>query len=73
MGVAWWGMESVPFPGAVVVRVRRQLLGIGLGELAHEAGLDVALLRMLERGEFDPRSLHHEARGVLERRLDITL
>lgn len=63
----------MPFPGAVVVRVRRQLLGIGLVELAHEAGLDAALLRMLERGEFDPRSLHAKARSVLERRLDITL
>ncbi|WP_309573389.1 helix-turn-helix domain-containing protein [Deinococcus sp.] len=66
-------MESVPFPGAVVVRVRRQLLGISLEELAHEAGLDVALLRMLERGEFDPRSLHQKARAVLQRRLDISL
>ncbi|THF87686.1 XRE family transcriptional regulator [Deinococcus sp. KSM4-11] len=66
-------MESVPFPGAVVVRVRRQLLGIGLEELAHEAGLELALLRALERGDFDPRSLHQKARAVLERRLDITL
>ncbi|MFC3832328.1 MULTISPECIES: helix-turn-helix domain-containing protein [Deinococcus] len=66
-------MESVPFPGAVVVRVRRQLLGIGVEELAAEAGLDAALLQMLERGEYDPRSLHPKARAVLERRLDITL
>jgi predicted transcriptional regulator len=66
-------MESVPFPGGQVVRVRRQLLGIGLQELAHLAGLEVALLRMLERGEFDPRSVHQKARSVLERRLDITL
>ncbi len=71
--MAWWGMESVPFPGAVVVRVRRQLLGIGVEELAAEAGLDAALLQMLERGEYDPRSLHPKARAVLERRLDITL
>ena len=66
-------MESVPFPGAVVVRVRRQLLGIGVEELATEAGLAAGLLQLLERGEYDPRSLHPKARHVLERRLDITL
>ncbi|GHF40360.1 hypothetical protein GCM10017781_16230 [Deinococcus metalli] len=66
-------MESVPFPGAVVVRMRRQLLGIGLEELARAAGLEPALLRRLEQGEFDPRSVHLGARAVLERMLDITL
>ncbi|CAM3835971.1 helix-turn-helix domain-containing protein [Deinococcus frigens] len=66
-------MTSVPFPGALVVRVRRQLLGFSQEDLAREAGLSVALLQLLERGEYDPRSLHQLARRVLERRLDISL
>jgi predicted transcriptional regulator len=66
-------MTSVPFPGAVVVHVRRQLLGLPLDELARAAGLSVTLLQLLERGEYDPRSLHPLARRVLERRLDISL
>ncbi|PNY81997.1 helix-turn-helix domain-containing protein [Deinococcus koreensis] len=66
-------MESAPFPAAAVVRARRQLLGIGLETLAAEAGLSVELLQALERGDFDPRSLHQKARSVLEKRLDITL
>ncbi|CAM4225301.1 helix-turn-helix domain-containing protein [Deinococcus marmoris] len=66
-------MTSPPFPGALVVRVRRQLLGFSQEELAREAGLSVALLQKLELGEYDPRSLHQLARQVLERRLDISL
>lgn len=66
-------MDSVPFPAARVVQVRRQLLGFSRQELAREAGLSVELLHLLERGEYDPRSLHQLARQVLERRLDISL
>lgn len=56
-----------------MVKARRRLLGIEQETLAAEAGLSVELLQALERGDFDPRSLHQKARAVLERRLDITL
>lgn len=66
-------MDSVTFPGAVAVGARRRLLGISLVGLAREAGLAPEVLRRLEAGEYDPRSLHVAARRVLARRLDITL
>ncbi|GAA5441161.1 helix-turn-helix domain-containing protein [Deinococcus caeni] len=66
-------MDSVTFPGAVTVGARRRLLGISLVALAREAGLAPEVLRRLEAGEYDPRSLHVAARRVLARRLDITL
>lgn len=66
-------MDSVTFPGAVTVGARRRLLGISLVALAREAGVAPEVLRRLEAGEYDPRSLHVAARRVLARRLDITL
>ncbi|UBV42302.1 helix-turn-helix transcriptional regulator [Deinococcus taeanensis] len=66
-------METVAFPEAVVVGVRRRLLGISLQALAAEAHLSPDVLRHVEAGTFDPRSLHALARRVLARRLDITL
>lgn len=66
-------MDSVTFPGAVAVGARRRLLGISLVGLAREVGVSPEVLRLLEAGEYDPRSLHVAARRVLARRLDITL
>ncbi|WP_291429149.1 helix-turn-helix transcriptional regulator [Deinococcus sp.] len=66
-------MDSVTFPGAVTVGARRRLLGISLVALAREARVSPEVLRWLEAGEYDPRSLHVLARWVLAHRLDITL
>ncbi|MBX8467009.1 helix-turn-helix domain-containing protein [Deinococcus sp. RIT780] len=55
------------------MRARRRLLGISLVALAREVGVSPEVLRLLEAGEYDPRSLHVAARRVLARRLDITL
>jgi predicted transcriptional regulator len=61
------------FPHAQALRSRRLLLGIPLRTLAREASLDPHVLDAVERGEYDPRSLHALARQVLERRLDLSL
>ena len=58
---------------ARAVRERRRLLGIGLAELAREMNVTEHLLSALERGEYDPRSLHALARRTLSRRLDLSL
>ena len=51
-------MDTVTFPGGVKLGARRRLLGIPLAQLARDAALQPELLRRLEAGEFDPRSLH---------------
>ncbi|WP_019587175.1 hypothetical protein [Deinococcus apachensis] len=61
------------FPHAHALRSRRLLLGIPLTELARAASLEPHVLEAVERGEYDPRSLHALARRVLERRLDLSL
>ncbi|BBN96136.1 MULTISPECIES: hypothetical protein [Deinococcus] len=66
-------MDTVTFPGGVKLGARRRLLGIPLAQLARDAALQPELLRRLEAGEFDPRSLHRLARQVLSRTLDTTL
>lgn len=66
-------MDTVSFPGGVKLGLRRRLLGIPLAELARDARVQPELLRRLEAGEFDPRSLHRLARQVLSRTLDTTL
>ena len=63
-------MDTVSFPGGVKLGLRRRLLGIPLAELARDARVQPELLRRLEAGEFDPRSLHRLARQVLSRTLD---
>ncbi len=54
------------------VSARRRLLGLSLSALAAEAGLSPELLRALERGEYDPRSLHLKAARALSRALDLS-
>ncbi|ULH16685.1 XRE family transcriptional regulator [Deinococcus sp. KNUC1210] len=67
-------MTRSPFDRlARAVRERRRLLGIGLPELALDMGVSEALLAALERGEYDPRSLHVLAQRALSHRLDLTL
>ncbi|AWN21930.1 transcriptional regulator [Deinococcus irradiatisoli] len=51
---------------------RRRLLGLSLEALAAEVGLSAELLRALERGEYDPRSLHLKAARALTRALDLS-
>ncbi|WP_420595107.1 helix-turn-helix domain-containing protein [Deinococcus sp.] len=53
------------------LHARRRLLGLTLGTLAAESGLSPALLSALERGEYDPRSLHLAAVQALTRILDL--
>lgn len=65
--------HAPPFPHALALRSRRRLLGIPLRTMAQEAGLDPGLLEAVERGEYDPRSLHALARRVLSRTLDLDL
>lgn len=54
------------------IGVRRRLLGISLNTMAQEAGLSPELLAAVERGEYDPRSLHLQAQRVLGRVLDLS-
>ena len=54
------------------IHARRRLLGLSLGTLAAETGLSTTLLSALERGEYDPRSLHLRAVQVLGRILDLS-
>ncbi|WP_019009085.1 helix-turn-helix domain-containing protein [Deinococcus aquatilis] len=54
------------------IGVRRRLLGIPLTTMAQEAGLSPDLLAAVERGEYDPRSLHLQAQHVLGRVLDLS-
>lgn len=65
--------HAYPFPATHAIRARRLLLGIPLPVLAREAGLAPHLLEAVERGDYDPRSLHAVARQVLGRVLDLTL
>ncbi|WP_216324738.1 XRE family transcriptional regulator [Deinococcus aestuarii] len=65
--------HAPPFPHALALRSRRLLLGIPLRRVAREAGLDPHLLGAVERGEYDPRSLHVLARRVLAHTLDVAL
>ena len=51
---------------------RRRLLGLSLPVLAAEVGLSAELLRALERGEYDPRSLHLKAAKALTHALDLS-
>ena len=53
------------------IHARRRLLGLTLGRLAVETGLSTTLLSALERGEYDPRSLHLAAVQALGRILDL--
>ena len=66
-------MDTVTFPAGVRLGVRRRLLGIPLAQLARDARVQPELLRHLEAGQFDPRSLHRLARQVLAHALDTTL
>ncbi|SMB95935.1 helix-turn-helix domain-containing protein [Deinococcus hopiensis] len=65
--------DAHPFPPAHALRSRRLLLGIPLTVLAQEAGLAPQVLDAVERGDYDPRSLHTLARRVLARVLDLDL
>ncbi|MEF2276947.1 XRE family transcriptional regulator [Deinococcus sp. YIM 134068] len=65
--------HAPPFPHALALRSRRRLLGIPLRTLAQEAALAPELLEAVERGEYDPRSLHALARQVLARTLDVEI
>jgi len=65
-------MDTVSFPGGVKLGMRRRLLGIPLAELARDARVQPELLRRLEAGEFDPRSLHRLARQGVSRPPDTT-
>ena len=66
-------MNTATFPRTLAMRIRRQLLGISLQSLAQETGLPLLVLRALEQGEYDPRSLHGVSLKTLEKRLDMTL
>ncbi|WP_425146844.1 helix-turn-helix transcriptional regulator [Deinococcus sp.] len=58
---------------ARAVRERRRLLGIGSSELARDMGVSDHLYSALERGEYDPRSLHLLARQALSKKLNLSL
>ncbi|MFC4452390.1 helix-turn-helix transcriptional regulator [Deinococcus sonorensis] len=63
-----------PFARAArTVRERRRLLGIHPAELARHMQVSPAVLDALERGDYDPRSLHTVARQMLSHHLNIPL